>query len=391
MAAPEPEDLGPEDLRVGRSATFQRAITGDDVAAFAELSGDHNPLHLDPAYAGATNFQRPIVHGALQVSLASALAGMHLPGKQVVLGSIRSHFPAPLYYPCTVEVRGEVVSWFPSSASGVLRVRIVETASHALTAEVHLGFSLHEARAVATPERVTAPSGGSRDLVLVTGAGGAVGQAILAGLGDRFDLVPVMRRASPSAGPPPPEAILCDLEGEEWEEELSLALGTRPVFAVIHAAWPPAPRGGLLELDPSAIRRQLEFGGSTTVRLARWLSQRGARDGRLIVLGSTAATLRPELNLAAYSLGKAAMEHAVRLLAPELARKRITINAILPSYMSLGMNQSHTERTALLEAAKVPLGRLCTVDDVLASLGYLLSPASAFVTGQLFALTGGRL
>jgi NAD(P)-dependent dehydrogenase (short-subunit alcohol dehydrogenase family) len=128
-----------------------------------------------------------------------------------------------------------------------------------------------------------------------------------------------------------------------------------------------------------------------TIRLARWLSQHAAASGRLVLLGSTAGTLAPELGLSGYSLGKATLEHTLRLLAPELARRAVTVNAILPSYMPLGMNQAKTERATLLEAARVPLGRLCSPDDICGAVEYLLSPAAAFVTGQLLPLTGGRL
>jgi 3-oxoacyl-[acyl-carrier protein] reductase len=101
--------------------------------------------------------------------------------------------------------------------------------------------------------------------------------------------------------------------------------------------------------------------------------------------------LQPELGLAAYSLGKATLEHALRLLAPELAPRKITINAVLPSYMPLGINGSKPDRATLLEAARVPAGRLCTPADVVASVEYFLSPEASFVTGQLLPLTGGRL
>jgi 3-oxoacyl-[acyl-carrier protein] reductase len=387
----EARDLEGRDLRVGLSASFEREVDAQDVIAFADLSGDHNPLHIDAAYAGGTNYGRPIVHGAFQVALASAMAGMLLPGKRALLGSMRSRFPAPLYYPCTAVVQGEIVSWFPASLSGMLRVRILDRATSALTTEVHMGFGLHEARTEAIEHKGGAAPGAGvrlRELVLVTGAGGAVGRGLVDLLADRFDVLGLVRRA-PAA--PDSRLVACDLESEDWEEQAHAALGDRPLYALIHAAWPEAPKGGLLDVEMAAIRRQLEFGGPLTIRLARWLAGHAGEQGRLVLLGSTAATLHPELAMAGYSLGKAAMEHAVRLLAPELARRRITVNAILPSYMPIGMNRTKTERASLLEAAKVPLGRLCNIDDIGASIEYFLSPAASFVTGQLLPLTGGRL
>lgn len=393
---PEARDLTGGDLRVGLSESFEREITSDDVMAFAELSGDHNPLHVDAVYARETNYQRPIVHGAFQLSLASAMAGMYLPGRRVVLGAVRSRFPAPLYYPSRVIVRGEIVSWFPAAQSGMLRVSVQESAASMLTAEIDMAFSLHESRASQEIAPPPAPRG-QRELVVVTGASGAVGSRLLQHVSRQFDVLGLLRHAQPestsgdAASPGSSHTLLCDLEQEGWEAQASMALGERVVYALIHAAWPGAPRGGLLDLELSAIRRQVDFGGPTTIRMARWLAAHAGAQGRLVVLGSTAATLHPELSLAAYSLGKATLEHTVRLLAPELARRAITINAILPSYMPVGINQAKTERATLVETARVPVGRLCTPDDVCAAVDYFLSPGASFVTGQMLPLTGGRL
>lgn len=57
-------DFGPGDLSVGLSAEFQRDLTQSDIDAFATVSGDYNPLHVDPEYAGQTNYQGTLVHGA---------------------------------------------------------------------------------------------------------------------------------------------------------------------------------------------------------------------------------------------------------------------------------------------------------------------------------------
>jgi len=387
-------DLAPDALHVGLAAEFTRSIEPEDVLGFARLSGDENPLHTDPAYAGTTNYGAPIVHGAFQISLGSALIGMHLPGRRVVLGSVRSRFPAPLFYPCKVRVRGEIVTWFPEARSGMLRVRIHELGSSTLTAEIHMGFGFHEARASGAAEASAVVPAAGRELIILTGASGGLGRWLSERLSERFDVLGFARRPLPSSAPASARVVRTvplDLESDDWEEQGSRALAGRAVYGVVHAAWPGAPRGGLLDLDLDAVRRQLDFGGLGTIRVARWLAVHAQPAARLVLIGSTAATLHPELGLAAYSLGKATMEHALRLLAPELAARGLTINAVLPSYMPLGINLAKPERATLLETARVPAGRLCTPDDVLGAVDYLLSPAASFVTGQLMPLTGGRL
>lgn len=67
------------DLYVGATASWSKTITSADVRAFAALSGDENPLHLDEAFARNTRFGRPIVHGMLVASLISAVLGQQLP------------------------------------------------------------------------------------------------------------------------------------------------------------------------------------------------------------------------------------------------------------------------------------------------------------------------
>ncbi len=56
-------------LHIGASAAHSKKITDNDIQAFAELTGDRNPLHLDDAYAKKTRFKRRIAHGMLSASL----------------------------------------------------------------------------------------------------------------------------------------------------------------------------------------------------------------------------------------------------------------------------------------------------------------------------------
>jgi 3-oxoacyl-[acyl-carrier protein] reductase len=397
---PEARVFAARDLRVGLSGEFEREISEADVFAFASNSGDANPLHVDPGYAATTAYGARIVHGAFQIGLASALIGMHLPGRQVLLANVSARFPAPLYFPCSVRVRGEVTTWHPDSRAGQLKVTVIERSQQVPTAEVVLGFTLHEAgegaRAAATPGARAAIEANNRPVVLVTGAAGGLGSALAETLSAAYDVLAMTREhALPDRllALPSVAELRCDLQDSaQVRAALTAALGGRPLYGVVHAAWPGAPIGGLLQAQDDVIESQILFGATTTVRLARLLFEAaGAQGGRFVAISSVVAAQKPVITLSAYSLGKAALEGAVKLLAPELARRNVTINAISPAFIPTGMNKHKSEQQRKIEASRVPMGRLCEPRDVASLVSYLLSPMASFVSGQIIGLSGGQL
>jgi acyl dehydratase len=89
-----------EDFQVGqRFVSARREVTASDVAGFASLSGDHNPIHLDDRAAKEAGFVGPVAHGVLGLALATGLAsGLELTrGTLVALVGLTWHFRAPLY------------------------------------------------------------------------------------------------------------------------------------------------------------------------------------------------------------------------------------------------------------------------------------------------------
>ena len=68
------------DLQVGQSAERTKLMTESLINAYAELTGDFSPVHIDEAAAAKTRFGTRIAHGMLSVSFLSALIGMDLPG-----------------------------------------------------------------------------------------------------------------------------------------------------------------------------------------------------------------------------------------------------------------------------------------------------------------------
>ena len=103
------KDFSFEEIEVGHEASFSHAFTADDVATFAKLSGDENPLHMDDAYAGQTKFRERVVHGMLVASLCSQLVGMHLPGKRCLFLKQDLLFKEPVFINDEITVHGKVV------------------------------------------------------------------------------------------------------------------------------------------------------------------------------------------------------------------------------------------------------------------------------------------
>jgi 3-hydroxybutyryl-CoA dehydratase len=85
-----------EDLSIGQSAETNNTITQKDIEMFADLSGDHNPVHLDEAYAAGTPFKGIIAHGMLSASFISAIFGTTLPGEGTIYMGQTLKFLAPV-------------------------------------------------------------------------------------------------------------------------------------------------------------------------------------------------------------------------------------------------------------------------------------------------------
>jgi 3-hydroxybutyryl-CoA dehydratase len=85
-----------DELSVGQHAEVTRVVGAADIEAFAEVSGDINPVHLDDAYARTTTFGGRIAHGMLSAAYISAVIGNKLPGPGSIYLSQTLRFRRPV-------------------------------------------------------------------------------------------------------------------------------------------------------------------------------------------------------------------------------------------------------------------------------------------------------
>ena len=112
-------------LSVGQRASRSLTLTSEHVAAFAELSGDCNPLHFDESFALATGkLDGLIVQGGLTTGLLHALVAMDLPGPGSVFLSQNWKFTAPVYIGDTITADAEVLSAHETKPVCQLRIRV---------------------------------------------------------------------------------------------------------------------------------------------------------------------------------------------------------------------------------------------------------------------------
>jgi 3-hydroxybutyryl-CoA dehydratase len=103
-----------EDLVLGMEASVSKTVTMADIETFADVSGDYNPVHMDPEFASKTIFKQVIAHGLLTASYISTVFGMKMPGPGAIYVSQTLNFKAPVKVGDEVLARVIVVDLMPA-------------------------------------------------------------------------------------------------------------------------------------------------------------------------------------------------------------------------------------------------------------------------------------
>jgi 3-hydroxybutyryl-CoA dehydratase len=101
-----------EDLEMGMAGSLTKTVSAADTLAFAAITGDWNPVHLDADYAAKTVFKEPIAHGMLTAGYISAVFGSVMPGPGAIYVSQTLNFRAPVKVGDNVVAKVKVVELY---------------------------------------------------------------------------------------------------------------------------------------------------------------------------------------------------------------------------------------------------------------------------------------
>lgn len=120
-------------MEIGSSFTHAFTFSQDDVEAFARVTGDNNPLHLDAEFAATTAFKRPIIHGMLGASVFTKVLGTEFPGfGSVYLGQTLT-FMRPMFVDTPYEAVFTIESINTDKHTAEIRTEILDSQTRKVT------------------------------------------------------------------------------------------------------------------------------------------------------------------------------------------------------------------------------------------------------------------
>ncbi len=235
-----------------------------------------------------------------------------------------------------------------------------------------------------------------RDIVVVTGSSAGLGASICRRLvAAGYDVIGIARRVVTASSLDVAdgryhhvEFDLGDVDGiGEMVAELVSTYG-RPYALVNNAA--VARDGNLATMHNSEIEEMVRVNVTASLVLSKYVVRHliTARRGRIVSVSSIVARTGYR-GLAAYGASKAAIEGMTRSLARDVGSRNVTVNAIAPGFMptemSTGLGESDLQRIAKRSA----LGRFAELDDVAATVEFLLGESASSITGTVFTVDAG--
>jgi 3-oxoacyl-[acyl-carrier protein] reductase len=381
----------------GRSVERRISVNADLVRAFAQLSGDENPIHVDAGAAREFGFSRPVAHGAILLSVLSEIIGMELPGPGAIWMGQSNRWAKPVFVGDEIVLRVSVASFSPGTR--VLKLDVTAT-NQSGDAVMNGESTVMVGKRVSVSEQPMSER--STRVALVTGGSGGIGGAAAQHLAKAGTRVAIQYFGGRSAA----EDAVARIEGAGGEA-IAVRADLADERAVAHLVGEVESRWGRLDIVVHAASPEIKaidvealsfddvlpflrmyVGGALSLvhAASAGMTERGF--GRFIFLG-TSYMADPPRGFAAYVTAKEALWGLVKSMAVELGPKGITSNLVSPSVTITRMTESMPQRVKEVEARKNPMRRLASTDDSGAAIAFLAGDAAGYINGVNLPVTGG--
>jgi 3-oxoacyl-[acyl-carrier protein] reductase len=384
-------------IKEGDSQSLVKLITEADIRRFVEMTGDDNPLHVNPEYASFTSFKEIVVHGMLGASFISTVIGTKLPGPGALWVSQAMEFILPVRLGDTLTITCTVLRKHPRDRLLELENRIAN--QHGQTVLTGQG----KVKMLEPPKAKAADAPAKLKVAIVTGGSGGIGRVICQKLASEgfsvvvnylsgHDRTEALVR-SLNAGATKAVAVQADVSTAEGANRLYQEAQCHfgGVSVLVNAASPRIVAKSIDELLWDDVLHHLDVQLKSALMMIKACKpgMAAAGHGRIINLTSQSWDGTPVAGWTAYAIGKGGLATLTRYLAAELGPTGITVNCVSPGMTGTAFISGVSEKQQLMVARQTPMRRLGEPEDVAAAVAFLASDSASYITGQSLRVNGG--
>ena len=379
--------------KLGDFRSVEHQFTIEDLHAFAKLTGDYNPIHMDKNYASTTAVGGQVVHGMLVASFISTLIGMEIPGPGTLWNDFQVNWNKMVRIGDRLRFIATVSSVNPSLDLISLNIQ----GEGLENGEVYLNGSA-KVMVMSKKDKMSASLLEGKT-VLVTGASGVLGRSVCRELAKEGAKLIVwgrdlekLEQVKIELGPPVIEAVSCDLSDETTvQKKIKCICSKHHLDGIVHMA--ASSLNHISVVDPKNIqelKKHFEVGVIALQILVNEMMKNRVNidDGFITAVLTEAVFDAPPANMSAYISSKMAIWGLIKSYAKELGPMGIHCNAISPGLMETPYSRKISIRAKKIEEASNPMRRICNPDDVARTI-CLLSTAG-FINGTNLPVTGGQ-
>jgi len=237
---------------------------------------------------------------------------------------------------------------------------------------------------------------------LVTGGSRGIGRAIVLALAKAGAKVAFVYRSKTAEA----DALVAEVaalggEAKAYQGDVADPAAAGTIAAAMLADWGRIDilvnnagviRDGLfLRMEPQAWKDVLTTNLDGTFYFCKAVAEQMVfkqRSGRIVNISSVAGT-HVNAGQANYSASKGAINSLTKVLAVEMGKRGITVNAVAPGFIETDMSEAVRNKAGDIIKKAIPLNRLGKPEDIAEVVLFLVSPAAAYMTGQVLTVDGG--